>query len=88
MAILNIVKEGDEVKVKVIGIDEKGKLSLSIKKADETPASRRAPEQFEVKKQESSDFEDMMTRFMSRSKDKMSELKERGTVDIKRRRPR
>lgn len=34
--------EGQEVKVKVLNIDENGKTSLSIKKATETPAPRPA----------------------------------------------
>jgi S1 RNA binding domain protein len=42
--------EGQEVKVKIIGIDESGRINLSIKKAMEPPASdsvqkRRPPQQ-------------------------------------------
>lgn len=35
--IKDVLEEGDTVKVKVVNITEEGKISLSIKKADETP---------------------------------------------------
>lgn len=37
------LKEGQEVKVKVIGIDENGRINLSIKKAMDPPAPPRRP---------------------------------------------
>ena len=39
--INDCVKKGDNVKVKVIKIDESGKISLSMKQADEGDAPRR-----------------------------------------------
>ncbi len=37
------LNEGDEVKVKVIGIDDAGRINLSIKKASEPPPRPAAP---------------------------------------------
>ncbi len=83
--------EGQEVKVKVIGINEQGKVSLSIKKAvDEnelsaekkkfTPNKERKsrPVVWEPKKtvpQSEMTFEDMISHFKQSSEEKMSDLK-------------
>ncbi len=75
---------GQEVKVKVLSLDEKGKISLSIKKAQEPVLHRRAPEPFrgrpaeidwgsEEKKDMS--FEDMMASFKQSSDARMLDLK-------------
>ena len=48
--ISNHVKIGDSVTVKVLGIDEKGKMSLSIKQAAEE-AARRQKEKRELKRE-------------------------------------
>ena len=80
------LREGDTVRVKVIGIDEKGKLSLSKRKASKPQST--APAEYQQKTEASSDFEDMMSRFMSASNEKLSSLKERGDVQPKRSRKR
>ncbi len=80
--------EGDKVKVKVIEINEKGKISLSIKKAlpkPEKPKSTKPRKENNSNRgwkgapqQESSapmSFEDMMAKFKAQSEDKMSDLK-------------
>lgn len=82
--------ENQEVTVKVIGINEAGKVSLSIKKAlpeDGTPAprpkrpqnrdqQRAKPNIWEPKKQAPpTDFEDMMSRFKQSSEERMCDLK-------------
>ena len=36
--VSDFLKEGQEVKVKIIGVDENGRINLSIKKAQEPPA--------------------------------------------------
>ena len=41
--VSDFLKEGQEVKVKVIGVDENGRINLSIKKAQEPPAQQQAP---------------------------------------------
>ncbi len=84
------LSEGDKVKVKVLEINEKGKVSLSIKKALPQPEK---PKQEKPKnkgnngnnrgwkgtpQQESSapmSFEDMMAKFKAQSEDKMSDIK-------------
>ncbi|MBQ4628332.1 MAG: S1 RNA-binding domain-containing protein [Clostridia bacterium] len=58
--------EGNEVRVKVIGIDEKGRINLSIKKAVE-------PEKVPEKKPVS--FEDMLSKFKQESDDKFADYR-------------
>lgn len=94
--IHQFVKENDTVKVKVLNIDENGKVSLSIKKALENnkPKSegRRAPAKAYVpdtsfvwgeQKKEAVSFEDMMNKFKQTSDEKMSDLK-RKNADTRR----
>jgi S1 RNA binding domain protein len=79
------VKIGDNVKMKVLNIAEDGKISLSIKKAQENkpkPAPRArtspAPDNSVVwapKKSEPASFEDMMAKFKQTSDEKFSDLK-------------
>ncbi len=88
--IKDFLKEGQDVKVKVISISPEGKISLSIKKAveGEKPAAQkprrndRRPSngnvwQGQQKSQasESMTFEDMMARFKQVSDEKMTDLK-------------
>ena len=83
------LKEGQSVKVKVLTIGEDGKISLSIKRAEE-PAkeqSQRPPRQnynndFQKKNSAPMSFEDMMNKFKQTSDEKMSDLKR--SVDSKR----
>ena len=82
--------EGDKVKVKVLEINEKGKVSLSIKKALPEPEKPKQPRPRPqnnrnsdrgwkgAPQQESSapmSFEDMMAKFKAQSEDKMSDIK-------------
>ena len=83
------IKEGDIVKVKLIGIDQNGRINLSIKKAlpaSEKPQSDPRPERAAVSTVASSDgsmleksqdsaFEDKLRMFMQRSESKMSDLR-------------
>ena len=83
------LSEGDTVKVKVIDINEKGKIALSIKKAlpqeEEQPKPRRNDRPKRSQPQvwtgtqrtepEKMSFEDMMARFKTVSDEKMSDLK-------------
>lgn len=82
------LSEGDKVKVKVIEINEKGKISLSIKKAlpqPEKPKTQKPKRENNnnrgwkgTPQQDSSapmSFEDMMAKFKAQSEDKMSDLK-------------
>lgn len=82
------LNEGDEVKVKVIGIDDAGRINLSIKKATEPPprpaAPRPAPRPQNNNRERSftpaapkepTSFEDRLKQFMAASDSKLSELR-------------
>ncbi len=87
--IKDFLKEGQDVKVKVVGISEEGKISLSIRKASETPKKENArpprkserPARANVwqgqpkQNNDSMSFEDMMARFKQVSDEKMTDLK-------------
>lgn len=84
------LKVGQSVKVKVCSVDEKGRISLSLKqvncnneKVAEAPKTKKRiiPEQIETSKNNSGDFEDMISRFMKTSNEKISDL--RKTTDSK-----
>lgn len=89
--IKEFLKEGQEVKVKVIGISDEGKVSLSIKKATEDkPRGERQGNhrnkrpanvwqgQPAKQSEENMSFEDMMARFKQVSDEKMTDLKRAG----------
>lgn len=67
--ISNFLKEDDEVKVKVINIDDDGKIGLSIKQLED-PGDRidHAPEM---------SFEEKMDRFLKQSSERQQDLKNR-----------
>ena len=77
------LQEGQTVKVKVIGIDENGRINLSIKKAQDPPprpeggAPRQASRPVGVtgvrKPAEPTTFEDKLKQFMASSDSKLSE---------------
>ncbi|MCL2517879.1 MAG: S1 RNA-binding domain-containing protein [Oscillospiraceae bacterium] len=86
--IRDYIKEGDQVKVKVISVDERGKIGLSIKKAQEESAppevkkSIDAPVEYinpNSKKRSATStgdaFEDMLNKFKADSDEKISDLK-------------
>ena len=90
--INEVLAVGQEVRVKVIGIDEKKRINLSIKKADDTakkeqprPRSSAPAPAFvrEKRSPEPQSFDDMISKFMKESCDKLSDFK-----DNKRTRPR
>ena len=77
------LQEGQEVKVKVIGIDDSGRINLSIKKAQDPPprpegssprqASRPVGFTGVRKSAEPTTFEDTLKQFMASSDSKLSE---------------
>lgn len=69
--IHQVLKSGDKVKAKVISIDEKGKIALSIKKAM-LPKKNK-----ENMKKESvpATFDDMLTKFLKDSDERQLDLK-------------
>src|SRR5690625_878932 len=61
---------GDEIKVKVINVEDDGKIGLSIKKAKDRPAHQRR------QSRESLDtFESKINRFLKDSEDRLASLK-------------
>lgn len=86
--ISDFLKENDEVRVKIISIDDNGKVSLSIKQAlleekKKNPSSApaaRVPKTERVDFGKKTDnepltFEDMMSKFKQASDEKMQDLK-------------
>ncbi len=86
--IREFLTEEQEVKVKVLQINEQGKISMSIKKAlpEEKPAQKprsRRPERDKgivwepkpQKPQSEMTFEDMMSRFKQNSEERMCDIK-------------
>lgn len=72
------LKEGDRVKAKILSIDEKGKINLSIKKAleEESKKTSSSPAQVGFKRNdENLSFEDKMKLFMQDSNERMQDLK-------------
>ena len=79
---------GQEVQVKIIGVDDSGRINLSIKKAQEpapapprpprphapAPPPKRAPQQQESSAKGINTFEDKLKQFMQESNTKMSGL--------------
>lgn len=72
------LKENDIVKVKILSIDDKGKVSLSIKKAleDAQKTASAIPAQVDFSRNvDNLSFEDKMKLFMQDSNEKMQDLK-------------
>ncbi|WP_027625374.1 S1 domain-containing RNA-binding protein [Clostridium lundense] len=76
--IRNFLKEKDKVKVKVISVDENGKISLSIKQATPQKKSAKPIEidwSKEKEKQSPKDFEDRMLKFLKESEERLQDVK-------------
>ena len=84
--IHEVLKEGQDVRVKVIEITDAGKIGLSVKKVDaggDTPGAERKAKNSQPnvwkgtpeKSEEPQTFEDMMARFKQRSDEKLADLK-------------
>lgn len=84
------LKSGQEVKVKVIGIDENDRISLSIRKAE--PRSERSQQNFSpkpmAKESVELSFEDKLKQFMQDSDSKISGIKQYSDRRTNTRRPR
>ena len=89
--VSDYLKEGQTVKVKILSVNENGKMELSVKQAEENhrPIEKtKAEKSFSQKSQASSknnSFEDMMAKFMKRSEEKLSDMG--AAAEVKRRRP-
>lgn len=88
--IHDFLKEGQDVKVKIIDISDAGKISLSIKKVDEDNAPKPHSDKPQKprnanpnvwkgspvqKSDEPMSFEDMMAQFKQKSDEKLADLK-------------
>ena len=60
---------GDEVQVKVINVEDDGKIGLSIKKAKERPVRQKQT------RERTENFESKMNRFLKDSEDRLASLK-------------
>lgn len=72
------LNEQDKVKVKVISIDDNGKISLSIKQANVKKKSVKPTEiewTAEKKKAAPANFEDIMSRFLKDSEERQQDFK-------------
>ena len=70
--IHSALKSGDKVKAKVISIDEKGKIALSIKKAD---MPQNESKEDAKKEKASMSLDDMLTKFLKDSDERQLDLK-------------
>ena len=88
--VSDYLQVGQEVKVKIIGIDDAGRINLSIKKTTEPPARQprrvsapvQAVQQAEARP---SSFEDKLKRFMQDSDSKLSSVRKYNEKSSRRR---
>ena len=85
--VSSYLKENQTVRVKVISVDEKGKISLSIKKAEEETKKVKSSRPEEIDWGNSGNnvkmsFEDQLSKFLKDSDEKMLDLKK--SVESKR----
>lgn len=72
------LKEQDKVKVKIIGIDEQGKISLSIRQANPIKKTIKPIEidwDHEKRKASNLSFEDRLSKFLKESEERGQDLK-------------
>lgn len=74
------LKENDVVKVKVISIDEDGKISLSMKQIEEDrPKRTSVPQEIDWNREKgklnSLNFEDNLSKFLKESEEKLKDMK-------------
>lgn len=67
--VKDYLHENDRVRVKVIHVDEKGKIGLSIKQADPNYHPGR------TRRRVSTSFEDKLARFLKESDERLQDLK-------------
>ncbi len=83
--IREYLKEQDKVKVKVISIDDKGKISLSIKQAMQQKKSCKPAEidwSREKPKKNEANFEDRLSKFLKDSEERFQDLKNIKTLEV------
>lgn len=76
--VKDFLKEQDRVKVKVLSVDERGKIGLSIKQLQE-PSTRRPPandsRRMNHRHNASGTFEDKLSKFLKDSDERLTDLK-------------
>lgn len=72
--IRDFLTEGQQVKVKVLGIDERGRINLSVKQAM-VPPRAGAGSVVPVPEKKSMSFEDMLSKFKQDSEEKLSDIR-------------
>jgi S1 RNA binding domain protein len=82
--VRDFLKEKDNVKVKVLSVDQRGKIALSIKQAapremrpprEERPLPPRPAARFSSRQVAPATFEDKISRFLKDSDDRLTTLK-------------
>ena len=68
------LKEGQEVRVRVLSVGKDGRVNLSIKKAGSPPDPRPEKNPAEARAPASLSFEDKLKQFMQESHNKMSDI--------------
>ena len=66
--VKDYLKEQEKVKVKILGLNEKGKLDLSVKQA-------LPPEERQLRSRPRTSFEDKLKAFMKESEERLLDLK-------------
>ncbi|MCL2321769.1 MAG: S1 domain-containing RNA-binding protein [Oscillospiraceae bacterium] len=81
-------KENDIVKVKVLSVEENGKINLSIKQAIERTGKSKAPDEFEwsgdKNKVTSISFEDRISKFLKDSEERHQDIKKNNESKVRR----
>lgn len=80
--VKDYLKEQDKIKVKVINIDPKGKIGLSIKQANPSSAGGRDGRRDRFRNPPQVSFEDKLAKFMKDSDERLLEFKR--STDAKR----
>lgn len=79
--VKDFLKEQDRVKVKVLSVDERGKIGLSIKQLQEPSAKRppanenRRSNRFNAHAHAPASFEDKLSKFLKDSDERLTDLK-------------
>lgn len=74
--INSVLKLNQEIKAVVLSIDDKGRVSLSIRRMNEKKTSDSSPDDyFSNQEPEAKSFEDMMHKYKIISEDKISDIK-------------
>lgn len=80
--IHTVLNQGDKVKVKVLSIDEKGKIALSIKKALPQVKENKGFSKKNIEPQGPMTLDDMLSKFLKDSDERQLDIKK--NIDSKR----